>query len=67
MVIVLKALVEHRVLLVLSHALEFPGIDVSQTNVFHCVSPVVGAQQHNLTRWIGHPIVVGRGGNRQQS
>ena len=37
-VVILKAFVEHCVLLVLGHPFEFSGLDVSQTDVFHCSS-----------------------------
>jgi hypothetical protein len=67
MVVVLKALIEHSVLLVPRHVLEFPLLDVSQTDVFHCTSPVVSGQQRKLARWIVHPMVVGRGENRQKN
>src|SRR5829696_8305985 len=39
MVVVLKALVEYCVPLVFGHPFEFSGLDVSQTDVFHCSSP----------------------------
>src|ERR1700757_325918 len=39
MIIVLKALVEHRVSLVLGHSFEFSRLEVSQTDVFHGSSP----------------------------
>jgi hypothetical protein len=44
MVIVLKAFVEHCVSLVLSHPFEFPWLEVSQTDVFHRPSPLVGGR-----------------------
>jgi hypothetical protein len=40
MVIVLKAFVEHCVSLVLGHPFECPWLEVSQTDVFHCSSPL---------------------------
>src|SRR5271165_1823238 len=39
MVVVLKALVEHRVSLVLAHPFDFSWLEVSQTDVFHCSPP----------------------------
>jgi hypothetical protein len=44
MVIVLKAFVEHCVSLVRSHPFEFPWLEVSQTDVFHRPSPLVGGR-----------------------
>jgi hypothetical protein len=67
MVVLLKAFGEHCVLLLLGHAREFSWLDVSQTDVFHGTSSLVGGQQRNLARRIVHPIVVGRRENRQQS
>jgi hypothetical protein len=67
MVVVIKACVGHRVLLALGHAFAFAFIEVSQTDVFHCSSPPGGSQQHSLTRWIAHPIVVAHRKNRQQN
>jgi hypothetical protein len=64
MVIVLKAFVEHCVALVLGHPLEFPLLDVSQTDEFHR-SPPGGSQRHSLARGIVHPIVVAHQKNRQ--
>src|SRR5712692_7937916 len=66
MVVVLKAFVERRVSLVLGHLFEFSWLDVSQTDVFHCSSPLGGSQQHSLALWIVHPIVVAQRKNRQQ-
>jgi len=43
MVVVFKACVEHRVLFALGHAFEFAFIEVSETDVFHCSSPLGGA------------------------
>jgi len=40
------------------HAFEFAVLEVFQTDVFHCSSPLGGSQQHSLARWIVHPIVV---------
>jgi hypothetical protein len=40
MVVVLKAFVEHCVSLVLGHPFECSWLDVSQTDVFHCSSPI---------------------------
>src|SRR5580692_10718090 len=65
MVIVLKAFVEHSVSLVLGHPFEFSWLDVSQTDVFHQLSPLVGGQQRSLARWIVRLIVVERRENRQ--
>src|SRR5260370_39631396 len=65
MVVVLKAFVEHCVSLVLGHPFEFSWLDVSQTDVFHCSSPLGGRQLLKLTRWIVHPIVVAHRENRQ--
>src|ERR1700720_3157123 len=52
MVVVLKAFVEHCESLVLGHPFEFPWLDVSQTDVFHCSSPrsspLGGSQQYSL-------------------
>src|SRR5262249_58205619 len=56
-VAVLKAFVERCVSLVPDHPFEFSWLDVSQTDVFHCSSPLGGSQQHSLARWIVHPIV----------
>src|SRR6266705_3322303 len=67
MVVVLKAFVERRVSLVLGHPFEFSWLDVSQTDVFHCSSPVGGSQQHNLARWIVHPVVVAHGGSTAEA
>src|SRR5262245_56568789 len=67
MVVVFKAGVEHRVLLVLGHAFVFAFVEISQTDVFHCSSPPCGNQQHSLARWIVHIIVVAHRKNRQQS
>src|SRR5579872_3776585 len=39
MVVVLEAFVESCVSLVLAHPFEFSGLEVSQTDVFHCSSP----------------------------
>src|SRR5215475_15017685 len=39
LVVVLEALVEHRVSLVFGHTFECPWLDVSQTDVFHLPSP----------------------------
>jgi hypothetical protein len=50
MVVVLKAFVERCVSLVLDHPFEFSWLDVSQTDVFHCSSPLGGSQQHSLAR-----------------
>jgi hypothetical protein len=61
-----KACVEHGVLLALGHAFAFAFVEVSQTDVFHCSSPLGGSQQHSLARWIVHPIVVAHRKNRQQ-
>src|SRR5579863_9912007 len=47
MVVVLKALVEHRVALVLGHPFEFSWCEVSQTDVFHRSSPFGRSQQHS--------------------
>src|SRR6266566_6571208 len=55
MVVVLKAFVERCVSLVLGHPFEFPWLEVSQTDVFHCSSPPGGNQQHSLARFV-HPI-----------
>jgi hypothetical protein len=43
MVVVLKACVEHCVSLVLGHPFEFSWLDVSQTDIFHCSSPLGGS------------------------
>src|SRR6266571_2511818 len=43
MVVVLKAFVEHCVSLVLGHPFECSWLDVSQADVFHRTSPLVGA------------------------
>src|SRR5450432_2079085 len=40
MVVVLKAFVEHSLSLVLGHPFECSRLDVSQTDVFHCSSPL---------------------------
>src|ERR1017187_3578669 len=48
MVVVLEAFVEHCVSLVLGHTLEFSWLDVSQTDVFHCSSPLDGNQQRSV-------------------
>jgi hypothetical protein len=40
MVVVFKACVEHGVLLSLGHAIELAFVVVSETDVFHCSSPV---------------------------
>src|ERR1700676_4825920 len=40
MVVVLKAFVERCVSLVIGHAFEFSWLEVSQTDVFHCSSPL---------------------------
>src|SRR5437879_10685201 len=40
MVVALKAFVERSVSLVLGHPFEFSWLDVSQTDVFHCSSPL---------------------------
>src|SRR6266571_3946708 len=66
MVVVLKAFVEYCVSFVLGHPFEFSWLDISQTDVFHCSSPLGGSQQHSLARWIVHPIVVAHRKNRQQ-
>jgi hypothetical protein len=66
MVVVLKAFVERCVSLVLGHPFEFSWLDVSQADVFHRSSPFGGSQQHNLARWIVHPIVAAHRKNRQQ-
>src|ERR1700689_3366583 len=52
MVIVLKAFVDHCVPLVLGHPFKFSWLDVSQTDVFHRLSPLVGGPQRGLARWI---------------
>src|SRR5690349_16871312 len=39
MVIVLKAIVEHRVSFFLGHPFEFSWLEISQTDVFHCSAP----------------------------
>src|ERR1700738_2419709 len=44
MVVVLKAIVEPCVSLVLGHPFEFSLLDVAQTDVFHCSSPLSGSQ-----------------------
>src|SRR5713226_1139445 len=64
MVVVLKAFVERCVSLALGHLFEFSWLEVSQTDVFHCSSPLGGSQQHSLARWIVHPIVVAHRENR---
>jgi hypothetical protein len=70
MVVVLKAFVERCVSLVLGHPFEFPWLEVSQTDIFHCsfprFSPLGGSQQPSVARWIVHPIVVAHRKNRQQ-
>ena len=66
MVVVLKAFVEHCVSLVLGHPFEFSWLDVSQTDVFHCSSPLGGSQPRNLARWLVQRIVAGHRENRQQ-
>ena len=43
MVIVLKAFVEHCVMLVVSHAFDFSWLEVSQRDVFHCFLFLMGA------------------------
>src|SRR5262249_25331380 len=40
MVVVIKACVEHGALFALSHAIEFAFVVVSETDVFHCSSPL---------------------------
>src|ERR1700722_18475377 len=67
MVVVLKAFVEHSVSLVLGHPFEFSWLDVSQTDVFHRRSPLVGGRRRNLARWLVLPIVAGHKVNRQPS
>src|SRR5580692_11223611 len=47
MVVVLKTFVEHCVSLVLGHPFEGSWLDVSQTDVFHCSSPLGGSQRHS--------------------
>jgi hypothetical protein len=66
MVIVFKAGVEHRLLLVLGQAFVFAFIEVSQTDVFHGPSPPEGASSTAL-RWIVHSIVVAQRKNRQHT
>src|ERR1700689_5056727 len=66
MVIVLKAFVEHCVALILGHPFEFSWREVSQTDVFHRLSPIMGGQRRNLARWFVQPIVAGHRENRQQ-
>ena len=68
MVIVLKALVEYGVSLVLGHPFEYPRLEVSQTDVFHCSSPLGGGQHYNLAfvlclasfRSVGPPLYANR-------
>jgi len=48
MVVIFKAYVEHGVSLALNHAIKFVFIEISQTDVFHCSSPLGGSQQHSL-------------------
>jgi hypothetical protein len=68
MLIVLKAFVEHGVSLVLGHPFEYPRLEVSQTGVFHCSSPLGGSQQHSLAfipclasfRSVGPPLYANR-------
>src|SRR5260370_34985859 len=43
MVVVIKACVEHGALFALSHAIEFAFVVVSETDVFHCSSPLPSA------------------------
>src|SRR5438094_9269418 len=40
MVVIFQACIEHGVSLALSHAIEFAFVVVSQTEVFHCSSPL---------------------------
>jgi hypothetical protein len=47
MVVVFKTCVEHRVLLALGHAFAFAFLEVSETDVFHCSSPLGASQQHS--------------------
>src|SRR2546428_9405311 len=65
MVVVLKAFVERCVSLVLGHPLEFSWLDVSQTDVFHCSSPLGGSRQLKIASWIVHSIVFANRKNRQ--
>ena len=51
MVPVLKAFVEHCVPLVLGHGRDFFRIVVSQTDVFHCSSPLVGGQRRVVSQF----------------
>src|SRR4029434_6927335 len=45
MIVVLKAVVERCLSLVFGHPFEFSWLEVSQTDVFHCSSPLGGSQQ----------------------
>jgi hypothetical protein len=47
MIVVLKAWVEHRLLLALAHGSEFAFVEVPEADVFHCSSPVGGSQQQS--------------------
>src|ERR1700733_10236922 len=69
MVVVLKAIVEHRVSLVLGHPFDFSWLEVSQTDVLHpfllvsCVSLFLVTQGHNSS--FCYQIVVRETENRQ--
>jgi hypothetical protein len=39
-VVVARTLVQHGVALALRHVLELAGLEISQTDAFHCSSPV---------------------------
>jgi hypothetical protein len=36
-----------------------PSCSLSQTDIFHRPSPLVGGQQRNLARWLVQPLVAG--------
>src|SRR6185295_1859109 len=56
MVVVLKAFVERCVSLVLGHAFEISWLDVSQADVFHGSSPLVGSRRPSGRRFFSVTI-----------
>jgi hypothetical protein len=62
--VVVKALVQHGVNLVLAHVLEFPRLDISQTDVFHDNLRIFGDSASRSSSFC-YQIVVRETENRQ--